>query len=273
MEESKLCGHCARAIAGIAVGLFCITATAQQAMPIKFYAVSDLKQTGDGPVLIGGRPANSTEFPASFYSMGAGGNCTSTMVSARALLSAAHCMKDGAKVKLVSAHKEYEATCTHAPDFARNETSDWALCLLAEDLSGIKFERIGVSTTLELGDEVLLTGFGCTKSPGVGGNDQIYRIGESTVFRLPTGQSNDIVTSGGAALCFGDSGGPAFFFLDSEKRGRVLISVNSRGNIKDTSYLSSVATGPARKFFADWAAANSVRLCGIHLDAKNCREQ
>lgn len=271
MGQAMLQQHLARTILAFALIGSCAMATAQQPGPRKFYAVSDLQQTGAGPVLIGGRPANSSDFPASFYSMSAGGSCTSTMVSARVLLSAAHCVPDGEKVRIVSAKKEYEATCAHAPDYKVNETADWALCLLNEDLPGIKFERIGFSATLKVGSEVLLTGFGCTKSPGVGGNDGIYRVGESTVTRLPSGESNDIVTTGGAALCFGDSGGPAFVFLDAIKRGRVLISVNSRANIKDTSYLSSVGTNPAKKFLADWAVENSVRICGVHTDAQNCR--
>jgi hypothetical protein len=55
----------------------------------KFYGVSDLQQSGIAPVLIGARAARSSDFPASFYSSSADGNCTSTMIASRVLLTAA----------------------------------------------------------------------------------------------------------------------------------------------------------------------------------------
>jgi hypothetical protein len=238
----------------------------------KFFSVLDLKQKGTGPVVIGGHEAKSEDFPASFYSRSDSGFCTSTMVSSRALLTAAHCVDDGGKVLLTLKKKTYEGICTHSPDYAQNETADWALCLFSKDITGIPFERINMDESrVTVGAELLLTGFGCVKSPGTGGNDGVYRIGEAKVMSVPTGSSNDIVTVGEVALCFGDSGGPAFLFLDLNKRDRIVVSVNSRGNIRDTSYLSSTSTSPAKAFFMKWSQDKGVKLCGVHSDAPNCR--
>lgn len=49
----------------------------------KFFGVTDLQQSGISPVLLGARAAKSSDFPASFYSSSADGNCTSTMIAAR----------------------------------------------------------------------------------------------------------------------------------------------------------------------------------------------
>jgi hypothetical protein len=243
----------------------------------KFYSVLDLKQQGTGSVLIGGREAKSTDFPASFYSLSDSGSCTSTMVSSRALLTAAHCVDPGGEVSLtlnIGTPREatYGGICTHSPDYDKNKTADWALCLLSKEITGIPFERINMDESrIRVGSELLLTGFGCVTSAGTGGNDGVYRIGEANVTSLPTGSSNDIVTKGMVALCFGDSGGPAFLFLDTNKRDRIVVSVNSRGNIRETSYLSSTSTNLAKAFFMKWSQDNGVKLCGVHSDAPNCR--
>ncbi len=117
----------------------------------------------------------------------------------------------------------------------------------------------------------MLTGYGCVQPGGGGGNDGTYRIGEAKVSSIPS-RDNDIVTRGGAALCFGDSGGPAFKYLNAEKTKRVVISVNSRGDIRTTSYLPATHTAMAKKFFKDFAEKNGLKICGVHADAMGCRD-
>lgn len=222
------------------------------------------------PTLIGGTPADGKDYPASFYSSQGNSRCTATLVGTRVLQLAAHCVGNGrsAVVKTLEG-TQYSFVCTHAPGYANNATADWALCVTPQAVAGVPAEVLNQDPNyVKVGDKVLLAGFGCTQPGGSGGNDGVYRVGESTVTQVPSGNSNDIVTKGGAALCFGDSGGSAF---KVEGTARKVISVNSRGNIKDTSYLSSVATDEARKFYADFASKNSVKLCGVHADAEGCR--
>ena len=116
---------------------------------------------------------------------------------------------------------------------------------------------------------VRLTGYGCVQPGGGGGNDGVFRIGNARVTRLPSGSNNDTVTSGGAALCFGDSGGAAYVLDDNG--GRRIFGINSRGDIRTTSYLSSTYTASFRNFVASWAQSNGQRICGVHADAPGCR--
>jgi Trypsin len=108
-----------------------------------------------------------------------------------------------------------------------------------------------------------LLGYGCTDTSGNGGNDGILRTGETVI----TDFSNlDMVSQrpNGAALCFGDSGGPAFV---SNRGQHLLLGVNSKGNIKDTNYNTRTDIEPTTTFLRNFAASNGVDICGIN---KNC---
>jgi hypothetical protein len=176
-------------------------------------------------------------------------------------------------VKITQAGKEYQGTCTHSPDYAENLTADYALCLLTEDVADTTFELINTDPNeLKVGDPLLLTGFGCTQIGGGGGNDGVFRLGEALIQVLPAGDNNDIVTKAESALCYGDSGGPAFILYDQCDTGRrVQVSINSRGNIYDTSLLSSLSTPMAISFMQKWASVNKALICGLHKEAKKCR--
>jgi hypothetical protein len=212
--------------------------------------------------LIGGRTADPKEFPASVYASMGGAACTATVVGERVLFIAAHCVDNGKKASFTVGPNRYTSTCTHAADYKNNSTADWALCLTDKVVTGIPYENLNTDpTAVKVGDEILLTGYGCVRQGGGGGNDGTYRIGEAKVSKVGKGDSakgdNDIVAKNGAALCFGE---------------RVMISINSRGNIRDTSYLSSVSTPRAKGFISIWSAAKGVKLCGYHADAKGCRD-
>lgn len=241
--------------------------------------------------LIGGTVVDKAFWPASVYASMGNSRCTATVVGEKVLLIAAHCVGNGGTASFSAGGQSYSAKCTHAPDYdraiwemhrtaivlgqvpdieLRNSTADWALCVINKPVTGVPFENVNQDPLrFKVGDELTLTGYGCLAAGGGGGgNDGKYRIGTAKIQKVPSGSSNDIVTYGSAALCFGDSGGPAFFISGSN---RWTVSVNSRGNIKDTSYLSSVSTVAAKAFFSDWATRNNVEICGIHSSAKGCR--
>jgi hypothetical protein len=143
--------------------------------------------------------------------------------------------------------------------------------LIDKAVEGVPFEVVNTEAAkIKLGQALTLTGFGCIQPGGGGGNDGKYRVAEAIVTQLPSGRSNDIVTERGAALCYGDSGGPAFL-VNGESR--VVVSVNSRGDIRTTSYLSSVTTDEAKAFFKSWMDKNAQKVCGISADAPGCRGQ
>jgi hypothetical protein len=108
---------------------------------------------------------------------------------------------------------------------------------------------------------------------GVGGNDGVYRIGFAKIISLPNPNDrwpNYIVTQGDVALCFGDSGGGAYV-IEEQAGSRKLVSVNSRANIRDLSYLSSTSTPVALNFFKRWSEDNRAPICGIDHNITDCR--
>lgn len=225
------------------------------------------------PTLIGGRPADPSDWPASVYATMGNARCTATVVGERTLFIAAHCVANGGTATFSVGANNYTSVCTQSADYAGNATADYALCLVDRKVTGISYENVSADLgILAVGDEITLTGYGCIQPGGGGGNDGTYRIGEGTIQRLPVTNSNDIVVQGGAALCFGDSGGPAFKYLDPGKTKRVLISINSRGDIRSVSYLVSVATAQAKRFISAYMAQTKVLICGVSPDAQGCRD-
>lgn len=222
--------------------------------------------------LINGELVDLKDWPATVYSQINTSFCSSNIVGERTLLIAAHCAKDGDVAHFDIGDEEYSATCMRSPDYKGNITADWALCLIDHKVEGIPYERINVDESKpKVGDSILLMGFGCTSSDASGGNDGTLRSGESSVVRTPQEYNYDIVTENRAALCYGDSGGPAWIFLDEAKTVRAQISVNSRGDIVSKSYLVSLANPAFKKFAADYSSKTHQKICGINRDAEGCR--
>ena len=221
------------------------------------------------PMLIGGKAVDGAEWPASVYTHAGSSSCSATLVGERVLFMAAHCMSNGGGVTFSAHANAYKATCFHHPEYKKNETADWALCLVDRPVTGILFEVLGVNVLVPLNSDLTLSGYGCLKPGGGGGNDGIFRIGIAKVKGLPAGKTYDIVTKGGAALCFGDSGGAAYSVVD---KARYVVAINSRGDISTMSYLSGVNSETFFEWAKVWSLSyNNVRLCGIHPDAVSCR--
>lgn len=220
------------------------------------------------PVLIGGAPADRKDWPASFTTSQGNSRCTGTVIGPKALQLAAHCVGNGKTASIKSGAETYTGKCTHHQSYKTDPTADYALCLLDKEIKLPWFENVMITRDIKVGDKILLAGMGCVQPGGGGGNDDVFRIGETTVVRIPS-NDNDIVTKGNAALCFGDSGGSAYF-KGSDGVYRIA-GVNSRGDIQTTSYLSAVYTDTANKFYAKWVVDNNAPVCGITQGMANCR--
>lgn len=206
------------------------------------------------PTLIGGRKAIPGEWPEVVNIRG----CTATIIGPQAVLTAAHCIREGGVVTFVRYGKSVRSgPCEHHDGYGKNKTMDFALCKVPRQEG--PYAVINTDHNyVKVGDEVTLMGYGCVRPGGGGGNDGVLRIGSAKVIRTPTNNNFDIVTKAKSALCYGDSGGPAF-------KGQRLIGVNSRGNINDTSYLSAVHMAD-QSFMKEWAITNGAAICGINKD-------
>ena len=105
--------------------------------------------------------------------------------------------------------------------------------------------------------------------PAAQGIDGVLRIGETVV----TGFSNyDMVSRlpaepgkpSGAALCFGDTGGPAYILDTSNKHQ--LLGVNCKGNVSDTNYDTRTDIPESQSFFKSFAQQTGADICGVNSD-------
>jgi hypothetical protein len=259
-----------------AVALLMAPAVARGQGDVEYHRLADLTlDLGAQTTVIGARKVDPKLFAASFFQKDL--QCTSSLVGPRVLLTAAHCVAAAATVKFQVNGQPYSAICDHAPAYhpKTNKTADYALCLVGRDVNDTPyFETISIDPArLRKDQELLLTGFGCTKAGGGGSTSgTVYRVGESVITVLPTKSDNRIITEGDAAVCYGDSGGPAFLQRKGDDGGpRIQVSVNAVGNIRDKSGLASLSTPTALSFLRDWSASKNVRICGLHPEAVKCK--
>ena len=238
--------------------------------------------------------------------------CTATIVGARSLLTAAHCVSNGAKVNFEFEGVAYTATATRHPNYPGKD-QDIALLLTETDIVGAQPVSIGGQAEEGLG--VLLLGYGCIKEdkpapppikpdpqpqPDPDDEDEddgdqeeddgesddeeedpwpfpwpwktragtrhdgLLRSGPSVIVGF-SGSDMILQQPGGSALCFGDSGGPAF---TNEAGNWVQLGVNSKGNIEDKSFDSRLDLPEAQDFLKSYAKDKGVEICGINAVCK-----
>lgn len=223
------------------------------------------------PSLIGGRPAHKGEYPEIIYIRSGNSRCSASVIGQSVILTAAHCVKDEGEigpvpspapesqdVEFVLDQIVYKAKCNQAPLYRdHKEDHDFALCKTDKTMSvkPAAISKIGP----KIGDMVVLTGYGCVKPGGTGGNDGILRVGKAEVTKLPKGTDHWFYTMFEVAVCYGDSGGPSL--LDTGNH--LIIGVNSRGNIEDLSLMTALFTPESQKFLSDFAKAKKVDICGV----------
>ena len=214
-----------------------------------------------------GTPANQADWPASLWVFSSQGSCTATAIGSRTILTAAHCVPDGGSLSTTVSGVSYSAVCTHHPEYWNNGSADWALCHTDRPMTNIVFERLSTTASHHaVNTTVLLTGYGCTETGG--GNDGIYRIGNSTVSYPVEGTTYYFFTSGGAGVCPGDSGGAVFRVLPE---GRYVVGVNSRYGSSGGGAHSATTVSTVINFFRNWASARGELICGLDAAAANCR--
>jgi hypothetical protein len=230
-------------------------------------------------LLINGVPVDQRQFPTVFR-MTTGGTCTATLVGPAAMLTAAHCVPNGAQIAFVLGTRTVRSLCEQArgyhPQF--NQSEDWAMCLLEFPVTGINYETVAAEVPA-VGKRVVLTGYGCTQQGGpldgtlrAGSSDTV--TGSSTGFPAETSSiyTKSNIDAGGAVLCPGDSGGPLFVFSgNSFNDARTLVGVNSRTTFQfGVSIFAATGSTAGKQFFRDWTERHGQKICGVNTD-QNCR--
>ena len=237
------------------------------------------------PQIIGGAKADPTDWPATFVFMTShGGGCTSTVVGPNVILTAAHCIADGATGLIELPSRNINVTCHHHPNYVdgvsesdpnwwEKASPDFALCIADDKLFGFDFERIHKNApVLSKGQTIHLVGFGCNEVGGTDGGFGVLYEGKSVVQEIPSGSNYYTITMGGAAVCFGDSGGGDYILSDPpSKDRRVLMGVTSRGNISTVSLLSTTNTDGFLSWADSFAKQHGTKICGLHSNTNGCR--
>lgn len=258
--------------------------------------------SGVRPEILNGRPATRGEWPVTLKFTSAEGFCTSTLIGPRALVTAAHCVPNKGEARVQFNNATYTVTCDHHPDYRGAScngplpvekiagcTADVALCtpkignndfnLRRDDGQSVQFESINVNPKLVVKDKTMtLLGFGCLVADGpvspdlyIGDGAVEYASSPGTAKNSPRDSLKEyILVVGGSAVCSGDSGGASYNTTNMATRR--ITGINSRGNITNKSYLTSVSDPHIISWFKKWSDEKTTKLCGYHGDAKGCRQ-
>lgn len=234
------------------------------------------------PEVVNGTPQDPATWPATMILKVGIEGCTATVVGPNVILTAAHCLKSASKGKVnVPGSAAIDVTCTKHPAYTPTSTDpntalDFALCVAADTIKlagSAGYERIGTDRALTVrGTSVLLLGYGCTETGGFDHGFGVLHRGKAKIDRVTVGSTIYLLTVGENAVCYGDSGGATYALTDMNNNRRVIIGVNSRGNIVDSSFISPTATDEFVEWAFVWAQANdNALLCGLHPATPNCR--
>lgn len=242
------------------------------------------QDTAGQPSIENGEKQDVDQWPATLKYYAPNGRdfiCTATLVGERVVLTAAHCLlEDGLAEVRVRGLSPVEITCSRHPSYQHaGLQADIALCQTAVPIHPtFSFENLDLRITrVRKNSELFLLGFGCRDVNRPGDPQLVGQLygGRSTVFALSVEPGGHFQTRGGVVICPGDSGGSAYLLGDrsSPSGPRSIVGINS-GYVADTkvSYITSM-TAIVADFVRDWAEDNSVAICGVHNDARNCRDR
>jgi len=181
-------------------------------------------------------------------------SCSATVVGPRVIVTAAHCAATGAVGKFTIDGEAYSAKMIRSSVYPKVD-HDLGVGIIDRD---VLVNPATIASQVAVGDDVFVVGYGCTSSEG--GGEGVLRAGNASVNRM---SDLDFITQGKVAICFGDSGGPAYL---SDGESLELAGIASMGNLQDTSYFTRLDLAQSQTFLKEIAKTEKVDICGINKD-------
>ena len=191
--------------------------------------------------------------------------CSATLVAPRVLLTAAHCVPDGAPPDAVFGATLASGTVLHIiavkrhPSFDETKLTDDVAMALLDDTPPAGAKPWPLATTAldarSVGLALRLVGFGATGPADT--TPPQKRVGTSSVASLTT---NEIaLASSPSQTCSGDSGGPAFAMVGGVE---AIVGVTSSGDPACSQTARDMRVDAYASFILPWLAATAEGAAG-----------